>query len=355
MEEKKDEKQVLDFAQIWDTLYSRKKTFLKVWIWTFVLSCIWIFPQPRYYTAEISVAPESADMGAGGSLSSIASSFGIDIGGFASSDAIYPLVYPDLFESPQFLVSLWDIQVTTKDGLVTTDLYTYYDQYQTENWLIYPFLYVKSKVSSWFSEEEEVPAGVGGKRFNPFVLTRKQNKILEKTMKNISCSHDKKTDVVSLSVTDQDPLACALLVDSITTHLQNFIIEYRTKKSRVDLEHYTKLVDDAKQDYDEARHNYCVYADSHIDTKQATYRMKLEDLENEMQMKYTIYTTLITRLEAARAKVQEVTPAFTVLKSATVPVLPAGPKRVLFVLSMLVLVTLVSIGVILRRAIANYI
>jgi len=350
-----DKKNVLDLAKIWGTLYARKKTFIKVWIWTFVLSCIWIFPQPRYYTSEISVAPESADMGAGGSLSSLASSFGIDIGGFASADAIYPLVYPDLFESPEFIVSLWDIVVTTKDGEVKTDLYTYYDKYQEENWLTYPFIFLKNKISKLFTSEEEDVVGTGGSRFNPFMMSRKQTKILDKTMKNISCTHDKKTDVVSLSVTDQDPLVCALLVDSITNHLQDFIINYRTKKSRVDLEHYTKLVADAKVEYDNARHEYCLYADSHVDTKQTTYRMKLEDLENEMQIKYNIYTTLITRLEAARAKVQEITPVFTVLKSPMVPVLPAGPKRVLFVLSMLVLCTMVTIGVILRRAIANYI
>ena len=33
----------------------------------------------------------------------------------------------------------------------------------------------------------------------------------------------------------------------------------------------------------------------------------------------------------AQAKIQERTPAFTVLKCATVPIKPAGPKRMIFV------------------------
>ena len=55
MDEKK--KIDIDFKQIVQTLLSKKKLFLKVWIITFVLSCLWILPQPRYYTTKVSVAP----------------------------------------------------------------------------------------------------------------------------------------------------------------------------------------------------------------------------------------------------------------------------------------------------------
>ena len=42
-------------------------------------------------------------------------------------------------------------------------------------------------------------------------------------------------------------------------------------------------------------------------------------------------------LTNAKAKVQERTPAFTVIQGASVPQIPAGPKRTLFVLFMLFL------------------
>lgn len=45
----------------------------------------------------------------------------------------------------------------------------------------------------------------------------------------------------------------------------------------------------------------------------------------------------MTQYQAANAKVQERTPAFTVIKGAAVPVKPAGPKRMLFVFGMLFL------------------
>ena len=58
-----------------------------------------------------------------------------------------------------------------------------------------------------------------------------------------------------------------------------------------------------------------------------------------MQLKYTTYTTLNTQLQASKVKVQEKTPAFTVLKGADVPLKPAGPKRMRFVILMLFLAT----------------
>ena len=68
-----------------------------------------------------------------------------------------------------------------------------------------------------------------------------------------------------------------------------------------------------------------------------SYRAKQTDLENDMQLKYNTYTTLMTQYQMAKAKVQERTPAFTLVQGAAVPIKPAGPKRMLFVAGMCVL------------------
>jgi LPS O-antigen subunit length determinant protein (WzzB/FepE family) len=46
-----------------------------------------------------------------------------------------------------------------------------------------------------------------------------------------------------------------------------------------------------------------------------------------MQLKYNTYTALEQGVEQAQAKVQEVTPAFTTLQSATVPIEKKSPQR----------------------------
>ncbi len=328
----------IDFAKIWPALLSKKKLFFKVWGITFILSCIWILPQPRYYTTEVSVAPESAEAKDMGNLASLASNFGVNIGN-GSSDAIYPQLYPDLFESTKFLVGLLDIKVRTQDGEVETDYYTYMKDYQKQNILLWPFLPLKRWLSSVFSKPEEEIPGKDGKRFDPFELSWTTNGIIKKIQDNVQCTYSRTTDVVTIEVTDQDPLVCALLADSIKQHLQDFVTEYRTKKSRIDLEYYEKLTAEAKAMYDKSRLKYAAFSDASTNVSLRSVELKMQDMENDMQAKYNIYTAMSTRLEAAAAKVQENTPAFTELKNATVPIKPAGPKRMIFVAVMLFLAT----------------
>jgi uncharacterized protein involved in exopolysaccharide biosynthesis len=61
------------------------------------------------------------------------------------------------------------------------------------------------------------------------------------------------------------------------------------------------------------------------------------ELENDMQIQYNAFTQVAAQLLAAEAKVQEDTPAFTTLQSATVPVKKTGPKRAIMCLIFLFL------------------
>jgi uncharacterized protein involved in exopolysaccharide biosynthesis len=62
---------------------------------------------------------------------------------------------------------------------------------------------------------------------------------------------------------------------------------------------------------------------------------------------------LNTQLQAAIAKIQERTPAFTVIKGAEVPIKPSGPKRMIFVLGMLFLTFLATVIYILKDGIKS--
>lgn len=352
MDDKK-QKNTIDWKKLFKEILAKKKLFIKVWIITFILSCIWILPQPRYYTAEVSVAPEAVDSKGAGDLASLASSFGLNIGN-GSSDAIYPQLYPDLLGSTEFLVGLLDIRVSTLKGDVNTDYYTYLTQCQKPNVLLLPFTLLRNWIKAQFEEPEDDIPGEDGKRFNPFMLTYSTTKVLKAVSHNIRCDYSRTTDVVTISVTDQDPLVCALLADSVKEHLQAFITEYRTKKSKADCEYYEKLTADAKAEYDKSREEYSKFADAYMNITRESYRSELDALENEMQLKFNVYSTISTRLDAARAKVQENTPAFTTLTNATVPVKPAGPKRMIFVAVMLFLATIGTVVCLYRKELKEW-
>lgn len=333
-------KDVIDLGKIAKTLWAKKKVFFKVWPIVFILSCIWIFPQPRYYVSSVSMAPETTSEDVGGGLSSIASSFGINLGG-ANNDAIYPMLYPDLLSSNSFIVSLMDIEVTTEDGELTTDYYTYLAKHQKKNWLTRPFVLAMNAIKGLFSTKKKSGPS-SGKSLDPFMLSEYDYGLIEKVKKSITCSVDKKTDVITLSVKDQDRVISARLTDSVRVRLQNFIIAYRTSKARIDVEHYRKLTDSTLVEYNRAVERYSRFCDRNRDVTLQSAISERDKLESDMQLKFNTYTAMSTQLEATKVKLQEKTPAFTTLVSTTVPIKPAGPKRMIFVAGMLLLSTFVT-------------
>jgi uncharacterized protein involved in exopolysaccharide biosynthesis len=127
------------------------------------------------------------------------------------------------------------------------------------------------------------------------------------------------------------------MADSVKNRLQNFITDYRTKKAKIDLEYNRKLFKEAKARYDKARQLYASFSDANQDIILESVRSKQTDLENEMQLQFNNYNNIAQQLQLAEAKVQEETPAFTTLQSATVPVKKSGPKRAQMVLIFLFL------------------
>lgn len=343
MEESKKQPEVIDLRVVMSKIWKNKKLFYKTLPIAFVLSCIYILSIPRYYTSDVKLAPELDNGISGGTLGDIASSLGFDISTAQTSDAISPLLYPDLMEDNKFVTNLFNIQVATKNGDIKDSYYNYLKKHQKKAWWMYPIGWIKKM----FSEDDN---GQGAKgKLDPYHLSKKNDNIAEKIRDNIKLSIDKRTGVISINVTSQDPLICKTVADSLTTRLQDFITDYRTSKARVDVEYYKKLTSEAKAEYEKARQRYGSYADANMDIVLESYRAKRDDLENDMQLKFNAYSTMNAQLQTAMAKVQERTPAFTVIKGAAVPIKPAGPKRMIFVAGMLFLAFIGTIVYILKE------
>lgn len=337
-EQKKD---VIDLTEVWKLLKTKKKVFFIVLPIVFVLSCLYIFPQPRYYRCSVKLAPEATSENVAGGLSSLASQFGVNLGG-ATQDAIYPLLYPDVVSSNEFVIGLLGINVKSVDGLVNTDYYNYMSKLQKKNPITAPVKKMMRSVTKLFASKDLPGPPSKGTGMSAFRMSKKDSELLDQIKSNISCDVDKKTEVITIKVEDQDPLVCATMADSVRGHLQTFITKYRTNKARVDVEHYEKLAKQSKREYEYCVREYSAYCDANQDVMLQSFISKRDELENEMQLKFNAYNAMRTQLEAMRVKLQEKTPAFTTIESATVPVKPAGPKRIIFIFGMCFLATFVT-------------
>lgn len=317
-----EEDSAIDFGAIWAAIKKHRKLYYKVLPVTFVVVCIIALSLPNYYKCEVTLAPElGGKAGSASGLASLASSFGVNIGGGASAsgDAITPALYPDLMNSVDFKTSLFDVKVQRKDDKAPMTYYDYLMNEQKSPWWSGFFGLMKPKKSEL-------------KQVNTFELTKEQEGVAGAIAKNVVCTIDKKTNVIKIEVTDQDPRIAAMMADTVKTRLQDFLTQYRTNKARHDLAYAENLQKQAKKDYERARQLYVDYMDANQDVMLMSAQQKQIDLENDMQLQYNNYNALNAQVIDAKAKVQEVTPAFTTLQSATVPLHKDHPKRAQIVL-----------------------
>ena len=316
-----EEESSIDFGKIYKDILRHKRLYFIVLPIAFVLAAIYALSLPNFYNCTVKLSPEmSGSKASAGSLASLASSFGVNLGSSGvGTEALFPTLYPDLMNSVDFKTSLFPVKVKREED---NKVFTYYDYLMNEQKVPWWSSAMKGLFSLFGSKKK-----AGDAKVDPFRLTKEQTKIVKALNKKVVCDVDKKTMVITINVTDQDPVICATMADTVKTRLQNFITDYRTSKARVDLEYNQKIFTEAKARYEKARRRYAEFADANQDIILESVRQKQTDLENEMQLQYNAYQQVAAQLLAAEAKVQQETPAFTTLQSATVPVLKAGPKR----------------------------
>lgn len=333
MEDNKDIKPI-DITQIIKKLWPHRKRYYYVLPATLIITYLFTLFIPRYYKCTVSLAPETSGSSFSGSLESLASSFGLggSLSKLNSTDAIYAEIYPEVIASRDFIVELMSVDVKTQEGDVQCDYYTYLRDHQKAAW----WSVMISQISDLLSPTPE-DTRTGNEKISVFDHTKQQEMLFQAIQGKITCRYDKKTDILSITVIDQDPLVSAIMAEATCKKLQEFIIKYRTNKARIDYEYYQKLCEKSKSDYESALQTYAASADANTNTVLATYRAKLESMENDMQAKYNIYTAINNQLQAAAAKLQEATPAFTVIESASIPHKAAGPKRMFTSIAMMMM------------------
>lgn len=315
----------------------------------FAILGIWVaFQIPKIYKANVKLAPETNTNNLLSGVSSLASMVGLYNDANPNGDAIYPEIYPVLMSSNDFIIGVLSVPVETLDKSVHTTYYDYLKKHQKQTW----WAKQTSEINKYFTKkfgDKNSTTRTDSTKINPFELTKDQFNIVNSVKENILCSVDKKTNVIDIEVTSQDPLVSATIADSVKQRLQIYITRYRTSKARNDLKYMENLYKEAKKNYEDARKKYALFCDENTDVILESVKSTQEDLENDMQLKYNIYTQLVQQLEMAHAKLQERVPAFTVVQSATVPVKHANMPKLYILITFLLLGWLLAVAILIIR------
>lgn len=332
-----DEEIEIDLMGILRKIIGIRKTIYKAASIGLVMGIIIALSIPKQYTVTVTLSPEMGTSKEGG-LSGLAASFlgsGVAMGD--GTDALNASLSADIVSSTPFLLELSTMKVqVTKNKVMTLD--TYLDEESSPWWnyvIGFPGMVIGG-VKSLFTEEDELTSSDQESQGTIELSKKELGKI--KALKNmIIASVDKKTSMTSVAVTLQNPKVTAVVADSVVKTLQEYIIGYRTSKSKEDCLYLEKLFKERQQEYYTAQQKYADYLDSHDNIILQSVRAEQERLQNDMNLAYQVYSQVANQLQVARAKVQEEKPVFAIVEPAVVPLTPSGTSMKIYVLAFIFL------------------
>lgn len=315
------EESSIDWQDLLSKAWRGKKFIITVTVVFMFLGLISALTMTRLYTSKVTLVPELGKS-TSSSLSSLSNMLGL--GGMtmgSSADAYHVTVYPEVVASTPFVAKMFDMRVTDpKKGIDTTLIgYLTRERFSVGNVIGY----LTKPIFSLFSNKEEETKG---NELNLFHLTKEQDRIVKTMNKAIQVDVDKKTGETTIQVTMDNPVIAATVADTVCKHLREYIVEYRTRKAREDLENYKKIADESYQRYLKASKAYAYYQDHNRGLILNAVISEGSRLSNELQIASQLYQQMKLQAEMARGKVIDEKPVFAIIQPATVPLLPQNSR-----------------------------
>lgn len=323
----------IDFGKLWERLRKSWKVIALCVVIGAVLGLVIGFSIPKRYKVVTKLAPELSNS-AVNRLSSLASLAGMNANMLGSSDAVYPMIYPEIVYSTSFLTELFSMPVELPE-VGQTDLYDYLLNYTKHPWWS-SVIGLPGKVMGLLKKGDG-EAVTGHDSVDTFKLTGEQSAVAKMIAGSIDASVDKKTLLITIVTTSQNPVVAATLAKSVSDNLKKYVTDYRLDKVRENVSYFERITEEAREEYYAAQKRYSGYLDSHQNLVFQSARVEAERLQNEMNLKYSLYNSVAQQLQSAQARVQQETPVFAEIVTPSVPIRPSAPskKKILVVFMML--------------------
>ena len=217
----------------------------------------------------------------------------------ARYDALRPSLYPQIFASVPFLDSLSRIFVQPVDG-ASDSIFTLREYLEQQHFRL---------------------------------STPSADAFIDELRERISIVPDEKTRTVAVVCRMRDPLVAATVLDSLNRRIHAYITEYRTRRSRAELSAATKVLAQAKERLYSAQEAQAAFEDRNRDLFTGNARKEQTRLRVQTALAKEEYARAVLKEQAARAKVVRVRPVFAVIEPPTVPVRPASPSKLKYMLA----------------------
>jgi hypothetical protein len=342
-----DEIDLLELAKV---IWNGRKTILKYILIAGSLGILIALLSPKEYTSSTTMVPQTSKSGGNlGGLSSLAAMAGFDIDPTKSSDALSPLVYPQILTSGPFQLELMNSPFTFSDVDHPVSIYEYYSEIASPGILSLISKYTIGLpgliLTAIKSEDKKGPSVENG----PIAFTIKQNNIRKLLESKINLNIDSKQGFLTLQACFHEPLLSAQVADQTRELLQKYITRFKVEKAADQLSFVEDRYQEKKKEYEKAQEHLARYRDQNRNISGAMAGTEVERLHGEYSIALNVYNELAKQLEQAKIKVKEETPVFSVLEPAVVPNEKSKPKKAMIVAIWLFLGGIAGTGMVFAK------
>lgn len=346
------EEEEIDLIELIKTVWAGRRTVFKFVLVFGVVGLFIALFSPKEYTATTVMVPTVAGKGSGGSIGGLAAMAGISLGGGAAeSGVIPPTLYPKIVNNVPFKKIMLDteLEISHLEQPVTFRKY-YEDIYSggvfstVKKYTIgLPGLIIGAIRGKGDGKEVSV------REDSLFYVTAEEKRLFDILNNGLSVEVNDKEGYVSLSAKMPEALAAAQLAKKAQYLLQTYIIDFKSKKAKEQLEFIEGRLKEKEREFRKAELALAQFQDRNRNVATATARTQEQHLQSEYNLAFGIYSELAKQVENQKIKVKEDTPVFTIIEPVSVPVEKSKPKRAMILAIWLFLGVVVGVGMVFGR------
>lgn len=320
----------IDLQYLLKKYWYKRYVIVKITLVFFILALFVTCLTKNTYLSYTTLVPQSSSNQVGGSLGGLAAIAGINLGGLTSSTEIPPVLYPKIFESLSFRKELLNTKLNIgniAEPVTFGEYYkTYYDPGVLSDIRRYTIGLPGTILSNLRSKnlKEKTTRRLG----DSLARISNDERILLNYLKNqVNIEINEKEGFIKISAEMPEPLAAAEMADRAKNLLQKTIIEFQVEKANYQLEYLENRLHESKEEFEVAQTRLANFTDRNLYGSTARSATKLERLQAEYDLAYSVYSELSKQVESQRLQVKKDTPVFTIIESPVIPSEKASPNR----------------------------
>lgn len=323
----------IDLLALAKTLWAGRRTVFKSILICGVIGLFVALTSPKEFVATTIMVPSGSGGGSNlGGLGGLAAMAGINLNAPTGGE-LSPTVYPKIISSLPYQLELIKTPLKFSELKEPVTFFDYYTGIQKPNLLLkytigLPGLIlgipgaILSAIRGTKPEKEET-----NENKIPIELSSKQRGALASLSGMISLNVNSKEGVLVLTSTMPEPLAAAQLGQRAQELLQQYIIDFKIKKAKANLDFIQQRYDETAKKFETLQEKLASFRDRNKSVTLATAKTEEERLTSQYNLIYSIYSELAKQLEQAKIQVKQDTPVFTIIEPVTVPILRSKPNR----------------------------